>query len=251
MRLFGRSELGASRTFDSLELADELESRRRKRRYAYPAWLCLGSHYLYLGRPLVQALFWLTGGGLLLWWLADLFRIPALVERQNRRSIEAVLRNWRREIEQRQPAPVVRAIWNPPERPREAEANVLEEDGADRGDLRPATTVSAPARFRFRPRSGAAAILIAIPFLVATVHVLAPRPVYPRSVTEPSFRTAREVNVRAGPSTSSAVVARLPANLLIRGSIESVTTEQPADWLRITRGPHKDRYVAALNLDRR
>ena len=101
MRALNEAELGTSRTFDTGGLADQLERQRKKRRYAYPAWLCLGSHYLYLGRPVVQALFWLTAGGLLVWWLVDLFRIPALVDRHNRRTVDALFRDWQLGIERR------------------------------------------------------------------------------------------------------------------------------------------------------
>jgi hypothetical protein len=49
----------------------------------YFAWL-VGSHYGYLGRWNVQFAYWFTGGGLLLWALADLFRIPGLVNEYNK-----------------------------------------------------------------------------------------------------------------------------------------------------------------------
>ena len=46
--------------------------------------LLVGSHYAYLGRWNVQFAYWFTGGGLLLWMLADLFRLPGMVNRVNR-----------------------------------------------------------------------------------------------------------------------------------------------------------------------
>jgi hypothetical protein len=49
----------------------------------YLAWL-VGSQYVYLGRRNVQVVYWCTGGGLLLWALADLVRIPGLVNEYNR-----------------------------------------------------------------------------------------------------------------------------------------------------------------------
>jgi hypothetical protein len=48
----------------------------------YLAWL-VGSHYVYLGRQKVQFAYWFTAGGLLLWALADLFRIPGMVNGVN------------------------------------------------------------------------------------------------------------------------------------------------------------------------
>jgi hypothetical protein len=48
----------------------------------YLAWM-VGSHYVYLGRRNVQFAYWCTAGGLLLWALADLFRIPGMVNEVN------------------------------------------------------------------------------------------------------------------------------------------------------------------------
>lgn len=48
----------------------------------YLAWM-VGSHYVYLGRRKVQFVYWCTGGGLLLWAFADLFRIPGMVNEFN------------------------------------------------------------------------------------------------------------------------------------------------------------------------
>jgi hypothetical protein len=49
---------------------------------SYLAWM-VGSHYVYLGRQKVQFAYWFTAGGLLLWALADLFRIPGMVNAFN------------------------------------------------------------------------------------------------------------------------------------------------------------------------
>jgi hypothetical protein len=49
----------------------------------YLTWM-VGSHYAYLGRWNVQFAYWFTGGGLLLWALADLLRIPGLVNEYNK-----------------------------------------------------------------------------------------------------------------------------------------------------------------------
>ena len=46
--------------------------------------LLVGSHYAYLGRWNVQFAYWFTGGGLLLWLLADVFRLPGMVNGFNR-----------------------------------------------------------------------------------------------------------------------------------------------------------------------
>ncbi len=260
MRFFRKADLGDGRTFDTDDLADQLESRRRKRRYAYPAWLCLGSHYLYFGRPVVQALFWLTGGGLLLWWLVDFFRLPAMVDRHNRRTVDALFRDWRvsfrsgLETAPLPPAPPPQPTWAaqppPPAEPIRAERPApLPEVAEPQHRLK---ILSLPAGWARHPvRMGSGAVLVAIPILIVAISVLAPRPVYPRGALEPSYRTAREVNVRASPSTSSPILARMDGNLLVRGIVEEVAGDGPSHWLRITRGAHEGRYVALQNLDRR
>ena len=47
------------------------------------AWLFLGWHYLYLGKVGMQFAFWFTGGGMLIWWLIDLFRVNGMVIQAN------------------------------------------------------------------------------------------------------------------------------------------------------------------------
>ncbi len=56
-------------------------------------WLLVGGHYAYLGRVGRQVLFWLTGGGLLVWWLVDGLRLRRLVREHNCAVARAVLRS--------------------------------------------------------------------------------------------------------------------------------------------------------------
>jgi len=59
-------------------------SRRRKSGFvSYFAWFFLGWHYAYLGKWGVQIIYWLTGGGFLIWMLIDLFRMPWIVASVN------------------------------------------------------------------------------------------------------------------------------------------------------------------------
>jgi hypothetical protein len=51
-----------------------------------------GWHYLYLRQRRLQVLFWLTCGGLGLWWLVDLFRVRRLVQDHNRTLAGNVMR---------------------------------------------------------------------------------------------------------------------------------------------------------------
>lgn len=50
---------------------------------AYLLWFFLGMHYLYLRRPGIQLIYWLTAGGLFIWAFIDLFRIPAMIDSYN------------------------------------------------------------------------------------------------------------------------------------------------------------------------
>ena len=45
--------------------------------------ILLGFHYLYIRRTGLQIAFWLTGGGLFVWWIIDLFRIGGMVKKYN------------------------------------------------------------------------------------------------------------------------------------------------------------------------
>jgi hypothetical protein len=58
--------------------------------------LLVGSHYAYLGRWNVQFAYWCTGGGLLLWMLTDVFRLPGMVNKFNKTVALNALRPFER-----------------------------------------------------------------------------------------------------------------------------------------------------------
>lgn len=64
-------------------MTDEISKRERSGGIAFVLWLLLGWHYAYVGRWGIQFLFWLTAGGFLVWWLADLFRLGGIIHRKN------------------------------------------------------------------------------------------------------------------------------------------------------------------------
>ena len=73
-----------------------VEEYRRKAKSAGPAYLLLfliGGHYIYLRKWGIQFLFWVTLGGLLIWWLVDFFRIPGMIRDYNKDVAVGVLRN--------------------------------------------------------------------------------------------------------------------------------------------------------------
>lgn len=56
-----------------------LESSIRNIGIAYILFFFVGGHYAYLNRWGTQIIFWITFGGLGIWWLIDLFRIHNMV----------------------------------------------------------------------------------------------------------------------------------------------------------------------------
>ena len=92
---------------------------------------------------------------------------------------------------------------------------------------------------------------MALPILIGGISLLSPRPGYPRGMVEPSYRTGRDVNVRAAPRIGSPLLAQLGEHVLVRRAVEEVEGRGPSRWLRITRGTHAGRYIALQNLDRR
>lgn len=61
---------------------NEFQRKRKKLSISYILWL-IGFHYIYLGKIGLFFAYWLTAGGLGLWALADLFRMPSIVRSAN------------------------------------------------------------------------------------------------------------------------------------------------------------------------
>jgi len=59
-------------------------SQSKENTMAYITWFALGAHYAYLGDWGKQVLYWITGGGLGIWALIDLFNMEDLVREKNR-----------------------------------------------------------------------------------------------------------------------------------------------------------------------
>jgi hypothetical protein len=56
---------------------------RKSTGFAYLLWVVFGLHYAYVNRWGTQFLFWITAGGLGIWWFIDLFRIPGILRKHN------------------------------------------------------------------------------------------------------------------------------------------------------------------------
>jgi hypothetical protein len=88
-----RNELGKLPAYKQEEFTEEYRRKAKSKTPAYLLWLFLGFHYAYQGKWGIQILFWLTGGGLGVWWLVDLFRIGGMVGQFNKDVAVEVLRN--------------------------------------------------------------------------------------------------------------------------------------------------------------
>lgn len=238
-----------------------LRSDRKKRRYAYLAWLCLGSHYLYLRRPVVQLLFWLTAGGLLIWWLIDLFRLPEMVQRYNRRALERLIDRYHTLLEQRvsrlevleprpfRPGAGAALSAGPTPVPTLSEAEELH--AYDEPHLPPLhhepNSDPEPVR-RLSPRRAPALILLSTLLIAVALYIFNPPPLYPRSAAGEAFETTRQVNVRTMATTASAIEGVLAEGAIVRGRVEGAASGGARRWLRIGQGAHEGKYVAIENL---
>ncbi len=77
------------------EFWEEYQIQTRSVAISYLLWLIpppLSCHHLYSRHLIKQILFTVTCGGLFLWWFVDFFRIPEIVEAENRNSARKILR---------------------------------------------------------------------------------------------------------------------------------------------------------------
>jgi len=74
-----------------------VEEYKRKAKSLGVAYLfliiVLAMHYGYLRKWGLQVVFWLTGGGFLIWWFIDLFRLPGLVKNYKKDIATDTFRN--------------------------------------------------------------------------------------------------------------------------------------------------------------
>jgi hypothetical protein len=88
-----RRSLASSGAGTQEDFLSEYLRTKRSLGVAYLLWLLLGWHYAYVGRWGIQILYWITAGGLLLWALADLFRMPSIVRTFNQDKAVEAMRN--------------------------------------------------------------------------------------------------------------------------------------------------------------
>jgi len=78
-----RSSLSQMSPEKQADFFQEYKRRRKSVATGYLAWLFVGWHYLYIGKLGWQIAFWLSFGGLIIWWIIDVFRIPSLIRNYN------------------------------------------------------------------------------------------------------------------------------------------------------------------------
>jgi TM2 domain-containing membrane protein YozV len=228
------------------DAAAQAQNRLKKKRHAYLAWICLGSHYLYLGRPIRQLLFWLTLGGLLLWWLGDFFRLPAMIEKHNRRLMQKLITACEESL--RRPLPHLEGLDPPGRNPAPAVAAAGALTALDHVEP-PANHVLASdgaAPLKGRHSTVSAFVAASALGVAAALYVFNPPPLFPHS--RASFRAVRQVNVRDLPSTASPIRAVVAKETILSGTVEAAAGGT-AKWLKIGLGSHSGGYVAVQNLE--
>ena len=87
----GLAELRQQNMSDSERLAFQQEVDKRSKSVA-AAYVCLilGIHYGYLGKWGLQVLYVITGAGLFVWMILDLFRLSGIVRAHNEQVADTV-----------------------------------------------------------------------------------------------------------------------------------------------------------------
>lgn len=88
-----RNELAKLSPQKQSEFLEEYNRKKKSLGFAYILWLFLGWHYAYQKKWGLQFLFWFTLGGVFLWWIIDLFRLPGMMADYNKDTAVDVMRN--------------------------------------------------------------------------------------------------------------------------------------------------------------
>ena len=68
------------------------QARQKDTGLAYLLSFLFGVHYFYLNKPVINIIYWLTAGGLGIWMIIDLFRIPGMVKDRNKEFIQDAIK---------------------------------------------------------------------------------------------------------------------------------------------------------------
>ena len=89
-----KNELAKMSPQKQSEFVEEFERKSKSLGIGYLFLvIVLAMHYGYLRKWGLQIVFWLTGGGFAVWWIIDLFRLPALVKNYNKDIATDIMRN--------------------------------------------------------------------------------------------------------------------------------------------------------------
>ncbi len=69
----------------------EYAQKRKPLYVGYILWFVLSLYYAYYRKVGLQFVFWITGGGFLIWWIIDLFRMPSIARQANEQIARQVL----------------------------------------------------------------------------------------------------------------------------------------------------------------
>lgn len=83
-----RETLKAMKNLTEQERMYVLTANKKDTGVTYLCWFFFGVHYFYLNKPLTNIIYWLTLGGLGIWAIVDLFRIPTMVQARNSENIQ-------------------------------------------------------------------------------------------------------------------------------------------------------------------
>lgn len=66
---------------------DNFANKEKSLFIGYLLWFFFGCHYFYVGKPFVNILYIITGGGFLIWAFFDLFRMKSIIQKKNEEII--------------------------------------------------------------------------------------------------------------------------------------------------------------------
>ena len=88
-----KNELSKMTAQKQSEFIEEYKRKAKSVGFAYLCYFVFGLHYGYLRKWGLQLVFWITGFGILIWWILDLFRLAGLVKDYNKDVAMDVMRN--------------------------------------------------------------------------------------------------------------------------------------------------------------
>ncbi len=88
-----QAALAKMNNYEQSMFVEEYKRRKKSIGFAYFLWIIFGLHYGYVHKWGVQLCFWISLGGVFLWWIISLFIIPKMVRDYNRDIAVDVMRS--------------------------------------------------------------------------------------------------------------------------------------------------------------